>query len=41
MKISQVYIFTGFPQNLEIMENRENQPKKVPCMEKSWNFEKT
>ena len=28
----------GFPQALEIMENLENNEKKVPCMEKSWNL---
>ena len=31
---------TGFPQAQEIMESLENQKKKVPCMEKSWNLKK-
>ena len=33
--------YAGFPQALEIMENLENHEKKVPCMKKSWNLEKS
>ena len=36
----EVLSVTGFPQALEIMEYLENPPKKVQCMEKSWNLKK-
>ena len=34
-------ILCRVPQALEIMENLENQEKKVSCIEKSWNLKKT
>ena len=37
LKASVSTVSAGFPQALEIMEN---QPKKVPCMENSWNLKK-